>query len=174
MVVSDTHGSVIALTSVLSWAKDVTPDAAVFLGDGIGDLERATIHAGFSCPWQMVRGNNDFGFPHLETLIFGFGGHSFFLCHGHRYNLYSGMDTLATAARNNGADAALFGHTHVPFFDDSNGVLLVNPGSVGSPRSHAGATFALIECVPGEPLKPEFWGIDSAGNISAVTVGNSL
>ena len=174
LVASDTHGSIASLTAVLIWANDVAPNAAVFLGDGLGDLEKATAYAGFSCPWQKVRGNNDFGFPYHEAVVFDFEEHRFFLCHGHRYGLYSGMDTLVAAAHNNGANVALFGHTHIPFFDEVNGVLLLNPGSVGSPRSHAGATFAIIECLPGEPPKPEFWGIDSTGMISAVTVGNSL
>jgi len=173
-VVSDTHGYISALVPVLKWAKDFPPHAAVFLGDGIDDLEKATAATGFSCPWHTVRGNNDFGFPYNETAVFDFGGHRFFATHGHRYNLYSGMENLIAASRNNEAGVALFGHTHIPFLDDANGLLLINPGSVGSPRSHAGATFALIECHPGQPPKPEFWGIGYGGNVSPVAVGNSF
>ena len=174
LVLSDIHGSVKTLEAVLNWAKGIAPDAAVFLGDGISDLGRVTAATGFPCPWQMVRGNNDFASQCQEAAIFDFAGHRFFICHGHRYNLYTTTETLVAAARNNNANAALFGHTHVPFIDDAGGILLLNPGCIGNPRSKIGPTFAVIECTPGNPLKPEFWGIDAAGNISAVHVGNSL
>jgi predicted phosphodiesterase len=55
----------------------------------------------------------------------------------------------------------MFGHTHVPFFKNEGGLLLINPGSVGRPRSRIGSTFAVIECVEGEPLKVKFYEIDS-------------
>ena len=173
LVLSDTHGYVAALSSVLSWAKEASPSAAVFLGDGLADLDRATASAGFSCQWHKVRGNNDFGFPHPESAVFDFCGHRFFICHGHRYNLYRGVETLAGAARASSAATALFGHIHVPFHEDNNGLLLVNPGSLGIPRSSLGPTFALIECSPEEPPMPSFWGIDPAGSISAISVGKS-
>jgi putative phosphoesterase len=99
-----------------------------------------------------------------ESAVLDFCDHRFFLCHGHRYSLYRDYDTLIAAARNNGADAALFGHTHVPSLDNENGLLLINPGSVGRPRSNAGATFAVIECLPETPLKVEFFGIDPERN----------
>jgi len=173
LVLSDTHGSISSLTAALAWAKSFAPSTAVFLGDGISDLQRAMTNAGFSCVWQKVRGNNDVGAPCTETAVFDFGGHRFFLCHGHRHDLYRGTDLLVSAARSAGAGVALFGHTHIPFVEDANGILLMNPGSVGNPRCHAGPTFASIECAAGKPLKPEFWGIDFGGNISPVSVGNS-
>jgi len=174
LILSDIHGSLTNLATVLKWAKNFAIDAAVFLGDGISDLEKTRAKTGFLCPWQQVRGNNDFGSPYQEAAVFDFGGHRFFLCHGHRYNLYMGMETLIAAARNNGANAALFGHTHVPFRDDADGLLLLNPGILGNPRSRLGPTFAVIECNLGAPPKPEFWGIDFDGSISAIFVGNSL
>jgi putative phosphoesterase len=158
LVISDCHGNISALRAVLKHGKEIAPDCAVFLGDGISDMERVIM--GFSCPWYKVRGNNDIVFNVPETAILDFGGHRFFLGHGHRYSLYRGYDTLIAAARNNGADAVLFGHTHVPSLDNENGLLLINPGSIGRPRSNAGATFAVIECLPETPLKVEFHKID--------------
>jgi len=168
LVLSDSHGHVAPLAAALAWAKGVAPDAAVFLGDGLGDIDRAAARAGFSCAWHKVRGNNDIGFPCQEAEAFEFGGRRFFICHGHRYSLYGGTDMLAAAARGRGADAALFGHTHVPLVADAGGLLLLNPGSVGIPRSSLGATFAVVECAPGEPLRAEVYGIDPAGGVSPV------
>jgi len=169
VVLSDSHGEVDALAAVLRWAKNNAVDTAVFLGDGIHDMPRAETASGFSGAIKMVRGNSDYtastATPMKEIDLFDFAGHRFLLCHGHRYSLHNGFDLLVAAARNNNADTALYGHTHVPHCETVNGVLLLNPGSVGKPRCSAGTTFAVIECVPEQPLQPVFWGIDSANNI---------
>jgi putative phosphoesterase len=174
LAISDTHGSSETLAQTLRWAKALKPAAAVFLGDGISDVEKASAKAGFSGRWYKVCGNNDFGFGYKEAAVFDFGGHRFFICHGHRYDLYDGNEVLVAAARNNGAAVALFGHLHVPSVDFVSGVMLVNPGSLGSPRSSVGATFAIIECNPGEPPKPVFWGIGRGGNVSRVSAGKAF
>ena len=173
LVLSDTHGSVTILKTVLTWANDRMPPndticAAAFLGDGISDLRPAVDAAGFSCNWAIVGGNNDYGHS-SEAAIFDFNDHRFFMCHGHRYNLYGGYHSLIAAARNNGADAVLFGHIHVPIVKNENGILLVNPGSLGRPRNKIGASFAVIECVTGEPLQVEFWGVDK-GEIDKLNI----
>jgi putative phosphoesterase len=170
LLLSDTHGSITALKAVLDWAKNHTPPndsicAAAFLGDGISDLRPAADASGFFCEWKLVSGNNDFSFSLPDAAILEFGDHRFFMCHGHRYSLYGGYHMLIAAAHNAGAEAALFGHSHVPYLKNTDGVLLINPGSVGRPRSKIGATFAVIECTDGEPLKTEFWSIGAHGEI---------
>jgi len=47
-------------------------------------------------------------------------------------------------------------------------MLLINPGSVGRPRSRIGATFAVINCAEGEQFKTEFWGIGARGEIRKI------
>ena len=173
LVLSDTHGNIPALREVLNWALTRLPpndtiNAAVFLGDGISNLRPAADATGFFCEWKLVKGNNDHGFSIPEAAVFDFCGHRFFICHGHRYALYNGYHTLIAAARNREADAALFGHTHTPYCKNTDGILLVNPGSIGRPRSESGATFALIECALGKPLEVHFWGIASNGEIREV------
>ena len=175
LVLSDTHGDIASLKAVLNWAKNHTPPAdtircAVFLGDGISDLRPAADAAGFFCEWKIVRGNNDYGYSVPEASVLEFGDHRFFICHGHHYSLYSGYHALAASARNADAGTALFGHSHVPFYKNVNGLLLINPGSVGRPRSRIGAAFAVIECIEGEPFKTEFWGIDARRNIHAINI----
>jgi putative phosphoesterase len=173
LVFSDTHGSVKLLKTVLSWAKDHTPPAgticaAAFLGDGVSDLRPAADAAGFYCDWKLINGNNDFSYSLPETAVFDFGDYRFFMCHGHRHGLYGGYHSLIAAARASNADAALFGHAHVPFCKTIDGIFLLNPGSLGRPRSRIGSTFAVIECTHGRPLKAEFYGIGSRGEILQV------
>jgi len=165
LVLSDTHGDSLFLEAVLRWAGNDTFDAAIFLGDGIEDLHRSTARTGFSCEWKMVRGNNDYEASVPEAAIVESGGHRFFLCHGHRHALYNGNDRLIAAARKMEADTVLFGHTHVPFLENAPGLLLVNPGSIGRPRSNDGSTFAVINCPPEKPLDVRFWRIDPPGTI---------
>jgi putative phosphoesterase len=164
LALSDTHGNIPALEAVLNWAADGKIDTAVFLGDGLQDFHRAAA-AGFSPEWIKVKGNNDYAPSVPEAAVFNFCGHRFFLCHGHRYRLYSGYDALTAAARNAEAEAVLFGHAHVPVFQTAGNVLLINPGSIGRPRGTAGATFAVIGCVPGKPLDVKFWSVGSRGEI---------
>jgi putative phosphoesterase len=162
-VLSDTHGNIPALEAVLKWAagpeSEDTFDAAVFLGDGIQDLQRAATV--FSPEWIKVKGNNDYEPTVPEAAVLDGPGHRFFLCHGHRYSLYNGYGKLIAAARNAEAEAVLFGHIHVPFLENKHGLLLISPGSIGRPRSSAGACFAVINCIPEKPLDVEFWNIDS-------------
>jgi putative phosphoesterase len=173
LLLSDTHGSITALKAVLDWAKNRTPPndsicCAAFLGDGISDLRPAADAAGFFCEWKIVGGNNDYSFSMPEAAVFDLGDHRFFMCHGHRFGLYGGYHTLIAVAKNAGADAAFFGHSHVPYIKNTDGILLINPGSIGRPRSKTGATFAVVECTDGEPLKAEFWGIGTRGEIRAL------
>jgi putative phosphoesterase len=168
LVLSDTHGSLSALKKVMNWAKDRMPPNdticdAVFLGDGVSDLRLAADAAGFYGNWNVVRGNNDYEHAIQDSAVFDFADYRFFICHGHRHSLYSGHHTLVSAGRSNNANVVMFGHTHVPFLKNEGGILLINPGSVGRPRSRTGATFAVIECIQGEPLKVKFYGIGSGG-----------
>jgi putative phosphoesterase len=172
LALSDIHGNMPAIIAVLKWAADefTGSDMAVFLGDGLRELSFAQRQAGLSCEWKKVRGNNDDTPTAPESEVVDFGGHRFYLCHGHRYALYNGFDKLVAGVRKTGADAALFGHIHAPFLENENGLLLINPGSIGRARSSAGETFAVIECMPEKPLKVRFWGIDPGFTIREFTI----
>lgn len=175
LVLSDSHGNLSVLKTALNWAKEQIPPkgnmcGTVFLGDGTRDLRPAADATGFYSEWKIVRGNNDYESTIPDSAILEFGGHRFFLCHGHRYSIYGSYQVLVTAARNNDAEAVLFGHAHVPYHKKTNGILLVNPGSCGRPRSRIGSTFAVIDCVEGQPLKVEFFGIGNDGVVDRVKV----
>jgi putative phosphoesterase len=193
LVVSDSHGHLPALTAALRWAAGKLPspggkgppplDAAVFLGDGAEDLEAASAEAGLTLPWYIVRGNGDMNFSIPDTLILEIpvggetGGASrpggpvetrrIFLAHGNRHGVDAGPAAIAAAARFAGAEAALFGHTHVPYCGMLEGIFLLNPGSIGRPRSRAGPSFAVLDCPARGPLSARFWGLVQKGrNIS--------
>lgn len=166
LVLSDSHGRLPFLGAALRWAVeksgaaeyDIAPGAAIFLGDGAEDLGPASREAGFALPWYRVRGNGDLDRRIPDTLTLDTAetpagiaskhtphGRKLFLAHGNRHQVEAGFDTLAAAARAAGAEAALFGHIHAPVWERVNGVQLLNPGSIGRPRTGAGATFAVLE-----------------------------
>jgi len=174
LVVSDSHGNIPALTVVLAWARQVSSPgqeilpqdtdfaAAIFLGDGGDDIERASAEAGFAVPWYKVRGNLDHNFSIQDFLVLEIN-RKLFLAHGNRYAVDSGGQTIAAAAKAAGAEAALFGHTHTPHCSMVNGIFLLNPGSIGRSRSDAGPTFAVLECPAKGPLSARFYSLVSKG-----------
>jgi len=188
-VISDSHGNTEALTAALAWAKneggsvvggmagDVSGsqsgsvfDAAIFLGDGTDDLAPATARAGLALPWYIVRGNVDTNsaYPGSGELESVETARKLFLTHGNVYRVGEGCRDLAAAARSNGAEAALYGHTHVPSCTTLNGIFLLNPGSIGRPRNSAGNTFAVLECPAAGPLNARFFSLASNGKKNIV------
>jgi putative phosphoesterase len=179
LAVSDTHGNLPALTAILKWAcVRADFEAALFLGDGLEDLDRASAIAGFTVPWCKVRGNIDLPayfspvFAAPETLTVEIDGRRLFLAHGNYHHVETGLHELAAAAEAAGAEAALYGHTHVPFCamitGDSltaanGGCFILNPGSAGRPRSDAGATFAVLNCPAEGSFQAVFYGLTRQG-----------
>jgi putative phosphoesterase len=176
LVISDSHGNIAALTTILEWVRSdgLNYQAAVFLGDGYEDLGPASRQAGFVLPWHAVRGNGDYRFSIPDNMTVEISSRKLFLSHGHRYHVREDNATLAAIARNAGAEAALFGHTHVPYCAMEDGIFLLNPGSISRPRSNTGCTFAVLEC-PGSappegggPLTARFFTLVNRGGKSIV------
>ena len=73
-----------------------------------------------------VRGNCDFGSDLPLTGEFTAQGVKIFYTHGHYYGVKSGLYTLACAARERGAQVALYGHTHNALEDYDDGLYPVS------------------------------------------------
>lgn len=104
-------------------------DFIVHLGDGSADMRR--IFAAYPEKTYVCRGNCDFSYGLDETVIEA-EGVRLLCCHGHRYGVKSDLLRLFLRAKELGCDVALYGHTHIAAIEEREGVLLVNPGSVGS------------------------------------------
>ena len=172
LVISDSHGGIAALTAALNWANNVNLDAALFLGDGYEDLALASARTGFALPWHAVRGNGDFLSSVPDYLAVEFSGHKVFLTHGQYYRVREGCKTLIAAAQHAGAEAALFGHTHIPYCEIVNGIFLLNPGSISRPRGGPDCTFAVLECPESDPLSANFFRLVNRGGKTTVEALN--
>ena len=149
LILSDIHGETTTLRWLLEevW-KQVGPiDAYICLGDGVRDFdnaesfirqrdEHATMYA--------VRGNCDFTAAHPDRLVIHLGGLKIYLTHGHIHRVKGGLDYLRSAAREAGADIALYGHTHRANVEYTTPWLL-NPGAAENDCC------ALLEIDNGKP-----------------------
>ncbi len=131
LVISDTHRRLGAAQWLLETKR---PDYCIHLGDMLADcqaLER-------QFPMQKllyVLGNNDSllrgqGCPLEFTATIA--GKRLFLCHGHTLYVKAGLSRLTARAKEEHADMVLYGHTHLPCLQNDSGLLILNPGTVGT------------------------------------------
>ena len=131
LIVSDTHGREQNLAEALEQTGPI--DQLIHLGDVEGGAEHIRELAG-DAPAAIIAGNNDFFCDLPNERIFTLGGHRIFMTHGHGYFVHSGTLYLKREARKKGADIVMFGHTHKPYMEEDNELLVMNPGSLSLPR----------------------------------------
>ena len=137
-VVSDSHGDIENIRSFLSRIGQV--DALYHLGDHAEDA--LLLCKLLNCGYIAVRGNCDpFSDAPLSYTV-EWHNHRILLLHGHKV---SGRLALLYAAKQENADAVLFGHSHVPSAETVDGVLMLNPGSLSRPRTAKGPSIAILE-----------------------------
>lgn len=139
LITADTHGHI---DNVVRLMENVEFDAVIHLGDYTRDafsLKRLYADKEF----YMVKGNNDFS-GETEKVI-TVGEHKIFLCHGHLHGVGTNLLRLSLAAREKGADVALFGHIHTPEDIMVNSVRIFSPGSPSYPRMSSRSVGILEE-----------------------------
>lgn len=137
LILSDSHGHPDLIREA---AGRVKPDAVLFAGDGLRDLNGLDLTGPLyavrgNCDWQTDAFSSGVDDEELITL----GGIRIFLCHGHRYGVKSGYGAAAAAAMRRNADVLVFGHTHEAFDctlgseEPASGhrLLVCNPGTIG-------------------------------------------
>lgn len=144
IVVSDSHGSLYPLRRIMELNRNA--DIVVHCGDSQGEMEEIKLLFPDK-QYIMVKGNCDFGSMLPMSEEFTVEGVKFFACHGHAYNVKWGLLNLYEAAREIGADVALFGHTHIAHDELVDGIRLFNPGSASY-----GKSFGVIEVKNGQVL----------------------
>ena len=146
VIISDVHRRESAVAEVIR--RQIRPmDALVFCGDGLSALNRMDVNVGANVNIFAVWGNWDAAMRKLihssgyvedlpeERLIY-LDGKKIFLTHGHTRGVKSHLTAAIAAARREGADALIFGHTHdaVCFLDEGeNGekpLWVFNPGAL--------------------------------------------
>jgi len=130
IVFSDSHNNVVRMIKVLDNLIGV--DAVIHCGDGMRDVkELENIYPDIK--FYYVSGNCDMGMRKYEELV-EIGGKRIFVTHGHLYGVKSEVEieypTIRDAGREKGADAVVFGHTHLPYNRNWGDITVMNPGSI--------------------------------------------
>ena len=140
-IMSDSHGNTMAVDQAIEKAGEV--DLWLHAGDLIQDAEylamvtdKEVINVAGNCDWPQGRVPD-------ERMI-ELGGHKIFLSHGHNYGVKRGSEKFTRAAIAQGADIAVYGHSHVAEVKEQDICLTINPGSISYPRDGAGQSFMVL------------------------------
>lgn len=128
LIISDSHGFTSMLRTIIE--KENNCDMIIHLGDGSRDMSAVNdITAGK--PICQLKGNCDILSCNFSDKFISFADDfKFFACHGHNYNVKISLHSLFYAAKEYDCRFAFYGHTHIPAQEESEGIILFNPGSV--------------------------------------------
>ena len=142
LIVSDTHGMDSTFEKVL--LQEAPVDMLIHCGDIEGSEEYFELLS--ECDTYFVRGNNDFYSPLSSEVIFELKGYRVMVTHGHYYGVSMGIDWLMEEARAKNVDIVMYGHTHRPDFQQEDGLIVLNPGSLSLPRQKGRKpTYMILE-----------------------------
>lgn len=137
ILVSDTHTN----ASVLAKVKEKFPgyDHYIHCGDILVSPDNA-------CGFHAVAGNLDDSSLYPQESVLNAGRLRILIKHGH--DLFIGADpnyrSVARYARKNGYDAVFFGHSHIYYDGEVDGIRLLNPGSLWKSRDNSPRTFMIV------------------------------
>ena len=146
LVLSDSHA---ALSFMRQCIEKVKPDVMVHLGDYYDDGQAMAEEYPDIRVYQVPGNCDKYRRPPFvqEMLIQKIDGVELYMTHGHRHRVKLDTGLLLRDARACKADAALYGHTHVPnCYQEPDGLWVLNPGSCG----YYGGSAGLIETKDGK------------------------
>lgn len=142
-LISDTHGNLKSVETAVSLAQKM--DMWLHMGDCSPDAEY--LKSLVNVPVHGVAGNCDW--PTKETCyekLIEVENHKIFMTHGHNYGVRYTQEYIMEAAESQGADIAIYGHTHIVEYI-SGPPLILNPGSASRPRDDHRGSFMIMEII---------------------------
>ena len=153
LVISDTHGNISLALKAHSLSEPV--DIIIHLGDGSDDAD--LMREVLDVTVINVAGNCDIGSTAPRELLWECEGKKILLLHGDAYGVKGGLTRLDQHAREVGADAVLFGHSHLATNELRSELLILNPGTLS--RAAHQRTFAVMN-VSSDGINASLHGID--------------
>jgi len=115
----------------------------IHTGDMISDAQYITRK--YNIPVIGVAGNcDDYGAGN-EEIIYNINSHKILVCHGHNYGVKHSLENLYNRGKEAGVSLVIFGHTHVPYYENRNNIHILNPGSIAFPRGFSCRCCAVVE-----------------------------
>ncbi len=131
LLLSDTHGDLLRIDEVL---KEVgKPDLIIHCGDMDADCDYIRKTLPTDVAFLAVCGNNDWHSERPYSMVQEIDGIRFYITHGHREKVKTGLDRLIRAAKMQNCTVALHGHTHRPLNTTTDGIQVINPGALAYP-----------------------------------------
>ncbi len=148
LILSDTHGHINYLKRIVEKESDIKN--IIFLGDGINDVmvlkaQRQDLNI------QFVAGNIDHNKEIPKTLLLHIKNHKVFACHGDGYFVKMSLLPLRKECIREGYDIALYGHTHMQYYEYYDGLYMFCPGSI-IPSSNPFSCYGIIDFTNDTPL----------------------
>ena len=153
LIASDVHGSYSAIKSLQKRMIEEDAKELVLLGDiynhgprnpfpdeyapmkvaeALNKIERLTAIKG-NCDSEVDEMISSFTFSESAYIIID--EKKIFLTHGHKYN----ENTLPS-----GCDVLIYGHFHVGFIKEKDGLVIANPGSVSLPKQNSDPSYLIL------------------------------
>lgn len=131
LVLSDSHSYFDKALKIFEKEK---PDIVIGAGDGIKDIDDLSyVHP--EVKYYMVKGNCDyFNRNHIEENLFEIDGVRIFLTHGHLYNVKRSLNPIREIGKQLNVSLVVFGHTHKPYLEKDENIILFNPGATEDGR----------------------------------------
>lgn len=141
LVISDSHRKLNNVYKVIdNLQKSI--NIIIHCGDNVDDAKK--IKAKYDIPLEMVKGNCDFDPFSVGEVFLEIEGKKILVTHGHNYNVKYGLTNLYYKGLERGADIILFGHSHCAGISETNGIYMINPGSISEPRDGGNPSYALV------------------------------
>ena len=163
LVISDTHGRLENAKKVIESLIPIKGLSVCHCGDYVSDARliqkyypQLTVHS--------VYGNCDVGFGEEYTQVVSIEGVPIYMCHGHRYGVKWGeYDELVIDTSAHDAKVALCGHSHMGHLQKSEGILVMNPGSLSQPRDSRHPSYGILEIEDGKVISAHIMQIKENG-----------
>ncbi|MCX8128959.1 MAG: metallophosphatase family protein [Clostridia bacterium] len=147
LLFSDSHGNINNMVKAIRKSKDI--DMIIHLGDFVSDaLKLKELYSYIS--FEYVHGNNDWSREIPGDKILELEEKKVLITHGHNYNVKNDYQKIIRKGKAAGTDAVFFGHTHINEEIFYEGMLVLNPGSIGAPGYFQKPTYAVVEISKGK------------------------
>lgn len=155
LLFSDSHGNIGNMVKAVSKHRDA--DMIIHLGDIVRDaLKLKELYKNIKL--EFVRGNNDWNQEYPNERILELEGRKILITHGHHYNVKYDYQRITLRGKTAGVNAVFFGHTHVAEEFFSDGMLVLNPGSISLPAHSANPSYCIVQ-INEERIISRFMGL---------------
>lgn len=140
MILSDSHS--MSKSNLIDLLNNQAVDYYIHCGDIFMSYDTLGLSN-----FYLVQGNNDFGNVPKEITI-TLDNKKFFVTHGHLYYVDYDIEGIVAKGKEVHADIICYGHTHAPFLQTVDSILVINPGSVTYPRgAYRKPTYCILDTV---------------------------